>query len=59
VLHIEINQQENKTIELINHLGQIVLQETGIGALQLNTSGLAEGMYLLTIDGLVYKIIKR
>lgn len=59
VLHIEINLQENKTIELINHLGQIVLQETGIGALQLNTSSLAEGMYLLTIDGLVYKIIKR
>jgi hypothetical protein len=58
-LHIKINQQENATLQLLNHLGQIVRQETGSGDIELNTSSLDEGMYLLNVSGTVYKIIKQ
>jgi hypothetical protein len=34
-------------------------QEMGIGNFELNTSSLAEGLYLLNVDGVIYKIIKR
>ena len=59
VLHVEINQQEIKSIQLFNHLGQIMRQEMGIDNFELNTSSLAEGLYLLNVDGVIYKIIKR
>ena len=58
-VNIEMDQVENTSIELINHLGQIMIKETAFGNMQINTYTLKEGLYLLNVGGIIYKIIKQ